>query len=308
MNATDSATVRRGFLAALGAYCLWGALPLFYKWFGDVPAQEILAHRVLWSFVITGAAIALMGRGGQVWTILASRRGRRAFAASGLAIAINWGVYIWSVANARIVEASMGYYIQPLVSVVLGALVLRESLSRRQGVAVALVILGVAVMVAAEGRLPWIALVLAASFGAYGLLRKVAPAESLVGLFIETMLVTPLALGYLAFITSEGSSHFTDSVPMATMLLLTGPATAVPLLLFAFGARRLRLATVGLMMYLNPTLQMLIAVLVFGEAFTGAHAATFACIWAGILVYSIDPRALARRLAGAGGKGPARPR
>ncbi len=297
MTVPDPAAVRRGFLAALGAYVSWGALPLFYKWFGAVPAEEILAHRVVWSFVVTGAAVLLMRRGGQVLALLGSRRGLTAFAASGLAIAVNWGIYIWSVANAHLVEASMGYYIQPLVSVVLGALVLRERLNRRQGVAVALVVAGVAAMVVAEGRLPWIALALAVSFGTYGLLRKVAPAESLVGLFVETMLVAPLAAVYLVLLAGTGAGHFTDGAAMTAMLVLSGPATAVPLLLFAFGARRLRLATVGLMMYLNPTLQMLIAVLLFGEPFTAGHAATFAFIWAGIIVYTVDPRAATRAWA-----------
>jgi chloramphenicol-sensitive protein RarD len=286
----------RGVAYAVATYLAWGLLPLYFKALRAVPAVEVLAHRVVWSLLLLAA-------------ILAARSGARGFAApfrklpvlavSTVLIATNWLVYIWAVQSGRVLEASLGYFVNPLVNVLLGVAFLGEALSGRQRAAVALAAAGVAVLVARAGTVPWIALALAASFGLYGLLRKRAAIEPLGGLLVETALLAPPALAYLAWRAGTGAGAF-GSAPRTTLLLAAaGPITALPLVAFGLAVHRLRLSTLGLVQYLAPTGQFLLAVLLYREPFGAAHAAAFALIWSSLALYSWD--ALARARAARGG-------
>lgn len=290
--------VRAGFLAALGAYSVWGVSPLYFKLLASVPALEVVAHRVLWALAVLAVAITLRRGWTEVLSILADRRKLVVFVGSAAAITINWVTFVHAVTTGHALEASLGYYIFPLVTVLLAAVFLKETFTKRQAGALVLVVAGVVALVIGLGVVPWVALTLAVSFSVYGLLRKIAPAESLVGLFVETIVLMPLVVGYLGWLEATGAGHFIDPPEgwaITALLLAAGPLTAVPLFLFAFAARRLRLATIGLMQYMNPTMQFLLATLVFGEAFTVPHAVAFVLIWTGIAVYSIDPKRLRRR-------------
>ena len=279
---------RSGALAALGAFMLWGVFGLYFKALGAIPAPEILAHRILGGAVFAALLMAVFGGFRETRAILADRARLWRLGASALAIAVNWGVFVWAVAHGRALEASLGYYIYPLVAVLLGRVLLGETMTRRQGAAVLLVTLGVGWQASHGDGVPWLALVLAVSFGIYGLLRKTIAVPALAGLLVETAWLIPLALGYL-LVTGGGTAPELGGTMLA-LLALAGPVTAIPLALFAFGARRLKLSTIGLMMYLNPTLQMLVAVFVLGETFTAAHAVTFAAIWAGVALYAWPTR------------------
>lgn len=291
-----SPATRAGFIAAVSAYGVWGVSPLFFKLLAAVAPLEVVAHRVLWAALVLAGVLAVRGGWREVLAILSSRRKLVVFIASATVITINWVTFVHAVSTGHALEASLGYYIFPLVTVLMGAVFLKETFSRRQAGALGLVVAGVAALVIGLGTLPWVALTLAVSFGLYGLLRKTAPAESLVGLFVETLVLLPLVLLYLGSAEAAGQGAFLHppdggwTVPL--LLLAAGPLTAVPLFLFGYAARRLRLATLGLMQYMNPTMQFLLATLVFNETFTTAHAVAFAFIWCGIAVYSIDPRRL----------------
>ena len=284
-------SARAGTVAAVLAFLLWGLFPLYWKMLAAVPAVEIVAHRTAWGFVAVAAWVTLRGRW-QDARAVASRPGTIArLAGSAVLIALNWLLYVWAVVHDHVVEASLGYFINPLVNVLLGVLVLGERLSRAQWLAVALAAAGVAVLTVGHGRLPWIALALAVTFGLYGLARKTVGADAVVGLLWETGLLAPLAAGWLLSLEARGSGAFGSAHPGASALLaLGGAVTAVPLVLFALGARSLPLSTVGLLQYLSPSIQFLLAVLVFREPFTAAHAATFACIWAALAVLTWDLR------------------
>lgn len=297
-TAAADPTIRAGFAAAVGAYGIWGISPLFFREIAMVPPLEVVAHRILWALVVLALVITIRGGWTETIAILRDRKKALVFVASATAITVNWITFVHAVTSGRALEASMGYYIFPLVTVMLGAVFLKERFSPRQMVALGLVIGGVAALVIGLGRLPWVTLTLACSFAMYGLLRKTAPAESLVGLFLETILLSPIVLVFLAWLEWTGAGHFIGAPEggwVTTLLVLAGPLTAVPLFLFAFAARRMRLATLGLMQYMNPTLQFLLATLIFGEAFTTPHAVAFGLIWTGIAVYSIDPARLRRR-------------
>jgi chloramphenicol-sensitive protein RarD len=279
-----TASRRAGVAAVLAAYLTWGLFGLYFKTLAAVPAPEVLAHRILGSLVVALPALILSGQMGEAMAVLRSWRRLRPLVASALAIAVNWGVFIFAVAGGRALEASMGYFLFPLVSILLGRILLGERLSRRQGVALGLVALGVGWLVARGGSVPWVALILASSFGLYGLLRKITPVSALAGLFVEAVVLAPFAALYLALIGGGVAPGLGASVLVP--LAFAGPLTAGPLILFAFGARRLRLSTLGVMMYINPTVQMLVAVLALGESFDAAHGVAFAAIWAGLAVYS----------------------
>lgn len=282
---------RAGALAALGAFLCWGVFGIYFKALGHVPAPEVLAHRILGGALFALLFQAVWGRLGEITAALRDAKVRNGLMLSSLAIGVNWGFFIWAVANGRALEASLGYFIFPLVSVALARLVLKESLSPRQLAAVVLAGLGVGWLVLGGGGLPWVALILAFSFGAYGLLRKTIVVGAMAGLFVEAVLLAPLAVLYLLWRGAEGVVPFGDGVTLA-LILVAGPLTAIPLALFAYGARRLKLSTLGLMMYINPTVQMLVAVFVFGETFTTAHGIAFGAIWLGLAVYSWPARRL----------------
>lgn len=291
MNARAIAAANPRSLAgagyALGAFGLWGTFPLYFKAVASVPATEVLAHRVVWSVFW----VALLLFGVRQWpAVRAALRDRRVVGrllVSALLIATNWLVFIWAVAHDRVLEASMGYFITPLVNVLLGRLVLGEQLHRLQWLAVGCAGAGVAFMLARFGALPWVSLTLAVTFASYGLARKTAPVGAIPGLFVETLLLGPVALGYLLLLAGEGAGTFGHAgIGFDLLLAAAGLVTATPLILFAQAARRLRLASVGLFQYLTPTCQLLLAVLAFGEPFTQTHAVTFACIWVGLALYS----------------------
>lgn len=275
-------------LAALATFVSWGLFGLYFKTLSHVPAPEVLAFRVLGGAVSALVVQIALGRMGEVWPIILNPRVALRLGASALAIAVNWGVFLWAVANGRALEASVGYYIFPLLSVVLGWAALGERMTKRQIVAFVIVTIGVGWLVAHGHGVPWVALLLAVSFCLYGLLRKTIAVPALAGLLVETGWLVPLAVAYLLW---QGGGAVMSADPVTWGLLaLAGPVTAVPLVLFAFAARRLRLSSIGLMMYINPTVQMLVAVFVFGEAFTSAHMVTFIAIWAGVVLYAWPTR------------------
>jgi chloramphenicol-sensitive protein RarD len=284
---------QQGFIAALAAYLIWGVSPIFFHSLGALSPFEVVAHRVVWSLVTITVVMVATGRMGQALAILRNPRQVLIFAGSALAITINWVVFVHAATTGHGLDASLGYYVFPLLTVVLAAVVLKERFSRRQGLALAIVVAGVMIMIIGRGNLPWITLVLAFSFGAYG---------SLVGLFVETLLLAPLALAYLVYqhFAGQGLTHMESSGFLWAMLVIGTPLwTGLPLFLFAFGARRLRLSTVGLMQYINPTCQFIIATLVFNETFTPLHAVVFSVIWLGIIARpcrtTLDPTPLSFR-------------
>ncbi len=271
------------------AFACWGAFPLYFKALQAVPPLEMMAHRIAWSLGFVALVLAAQRRWAWLAPALADRRLLWGCAASAGLIALNWFLYIWAVVNARVVEASLGYFINPLVNVLLGAVVLKETLRRGQWLAVAVASAGVAWLTWLGGALPWIALALAGTFGLYGLLRKTAPLGALEGLAMETLLLGPLAIGGLAWLGWQGQSAFVAAPGWTQALVLaSGPITAIPLLLFAAGARRIPLSLLGLLQYIGPTLQLLVGVWLFGEAFEPARLAGFALIWAALALYSAE--------------------
>lgn len=289
---------RMGLAAAIGAYLFWGFAPFYFKALTHVPPLEILAHRVVWSVVFLLPLVAWRGQ----WRVLAGalRPGPVLWSllASSALIAVNWLTFIWAVVNARLLDASLGYFINPLVNVLLGVAVLGERLRRAQVLAVAVAAAGVAVQTAALGRIPWVAVILAVSFSLYALMRKTARLESLIGLAAETTLLLPLGLAYAAWLAAAGRGALGgDSLETDALLALAGVVTAVPLILFAYGARRLSLTTMGLLQYISPSLQFLAAWLAFGEELDGARLAGFGLIWAALAVYTWDGIGAARRRA-----------
>jgi chloramphenicol-sensitive protein RarD len=280
---------RAGTLYAFLAFLAWGFNPVYFKVVKDVPVVEVVAHRVVWAILLLTIVVSIGRRWPSILRALFDRRALATLAASTALLSSNWALYVWAVANARILETSIGYFINPLLSVLLGMVFLGERLNRVQMVAVALAALGVANLTWHYGQLPWIALYLAGSFGLYGLVRKTAPVEALGGLFIETLILLPAALVYLFWLAANGTGTFTrDDLSFDLVLMLAGPVTAFPLLWFAAAARRLKLSTVGFFQYLAPSTQFVLAVFVYGEPFTHAHAVTFPLIWAALALLTVD--------------------
>lgn len=286
----SAGAVRGGLLLALGAYAIWGVLPLYFRWLGDnVPALEVLAHRVVWSLLLLVIAVTALRR----WTVIRAALAPRTLgmlAVSALLIATNWLVYIWAVNSHQTLAASLGYFINPLVNVALGVAVLGERLRRWQGVAIGIAGIGVAAMALGAAETLWISLTLAVSFGVYGLVRKVVAIDSLGGLLVETALLTPPSLGYLLI----AGKSFGHSAGMDIKLVMLGAVTAAPLLMFAAAARRLPYSSMALLQYVAPTLQFLVAVLVFGEKLWALHVLVFALIWLGCAIFAWDSFRAAR--------------
>jgi len=286
-----------GTLYALAAFGLWGFTPIYFKAVAEVPATEVFAHRVVWGALLLCAILLLRGRGDMLLRELRTPRRLRFYCASTLFLSCNWLVFIWAIQHSHILQVSLGYYINPLVNVLLGMVFLRERFSLTQTAAVVLAAAGVLIMVAGFGAVPWIALVLAFSFATYGLLRKTAAIGAMLGLCMEVLLLLPVALAYLGLRAWNGTGAFHLLSPgIDLLLMLAGPITALPLLCFLEAARRLRLSTLGLLQYLAPTLQFLLAVFAYGEPFDHRQLVTFACIWIALAVYSRD--AFAARRAG----------
>ncbi len=294
----QAANPRRGYILGLTAYIIWGLFPLYFKAIASVPAVEIIVHRVLWS-ALFGSLLLLVWKHPGWWRELRENPRRLAILAlSGTLIATNWLIYVWSVNNGRMLEASLGYYINPLVNVLLGMLLLGERLRRIQWLAVGLATVGVAQQVWQVGSLPWVSLALALSFGVYGLIRKQAPVKALPGLVVETWMLVPIALGWLLLnpvATSAQAEFWTTSE--AWWLVAAGPITLVPLVSFNAAARHLPYTTLGFLQYIAPTLVLSQAVLLFGEHLSSSTLIAFMFIWAGLAIYSVDAWFSLRRRA-----------
>lgn len=282
-----------GIASATGAYLIWGFLPLYWKLMQSVPSLEILAHRVVWCFVFM-VFVLLASRGLKSFRAEFSRLAHRPGQLAGLLaasflISLNWLTFIWAVNNNHIIQTSLGYYINPLVSVLLGILVLKERLSLWQVFSFLLALAGVLNMTLHFGSFPWIALTLAISFGLYGLLKKMINLGAVAGTTAETLIITPVALTYLGYVHKAGQGAFGPGEPLVTGLLVgTGVITAVPLILFAGGAIRLPLATVGFLQYISPTITLVLGVFLYHEAFTAAHMVSFILIWTALTIYSLS--------------------
>lgn len=288
-----------GLIAGLGAYVLWGFLPILFKLLDGVPSATIVADRTIWSLIFVGAILLIAGRMPEVRAALTDRPTLRSMLISSLLLAGNWLIYVWAVETGQVLEASFGYFINPLVNVALGMVFLGERQNRWQALAIAIAIVAIAIQAIGIGGVPYIALSLAFSFAGYGYFRKTAKVSSTPGLFVETLLLLPLAAGYLifTFFRDGGLGPHADPYFMG-MLLLTGPATALPLLLFAFALQRLRLTTIGMLQYLAPSIAFVLAITLFGEELNATRLLSFGLIWLSLVVYTVDS-VLRRRIKSA---------
>lgn len=287
MNAPKNEDSLAGFGYALTAYLLWGALPIFMKAVAHISPAEVIAHRVIWSVPIAGVILLYRGRLGDVWTALRTPRFLAMGAATAALISVNWGIYVWSIGAGHALDAALGYYINPLFSVFLGAVLLKERLSGAQKAAIALAAVAVAVLTIEAGRLPWAALGLTVTWGFYAYLKKSLPIGPNQGFLLEVLILLIPALGYVAWLTVTGTGHFMMGVTSDTALLAScGIVTAVPLMVYANGAKLLKLSTIGIMQYISPTMIFLVAVFLFGEPFGTARMIAFPIIWAALAIYT----------------------
>jgi chloramphenicol-sensitive protein RarD len=278
-----------GLALGFSAYLLWGFFPVFFKALVDVTPLEILAHRIIWSTLF----LVLLISGRKQWRVLSAilknRKDCLRLLVTAILISTNWLVFIIAIESGYVLQASLGYFITPLVNVLLGRLLLSERLRSWQKVSVCLVVIGVLCQIFVVGPFPWIALILASTFGLYGLMRKTASFDSLTGLTGETLVITPIALAYLIWLAlSDNMVFWHGALKFDLLLPASGIVTAIPLLLFAAATRRLRLSTIGFLQYITPTLHFLLAVLLYKESFTAAHMLSFALIWTALIIYSID--------------------
>lgn len=284
-NSTASEARRTGFLAGLAAYGFWGVLPIYFKQIPDVSSLDIVAHRILWSVPLLGVLLLATRRLPALRAAVSDRRTLRLLAITAVLIAINWLLYIYAIVNGHILAGSLGYYLNPLANVVLGRVVLKERLTWLQWAAVALAAIGISALAVGALDQLWISLSLCVSFASYGLLRKIAPVDSAVGLTVETGLLLPIALGWLFWGLAAGDPSFGATSHDTLFLLAAGLVTTVPLLLFTAAARALRYSTLGMLQFIAPTLQFLLAVGIYGEKFTTAHAIAFGAIWTALAIY-----------------------
>ncbi len=298
-NLPQASDSPKGFAFALGAYLLWGILPLYMKAMAHIPPTEVIAHRVIWSLPIAGAVLVWQGRAGEVRAAIARPRLLAMAALSASLISINWLIYVWSIGNDRAIEAALGYYINPLFSICLAALFLGERLSRLQLAAVALAAMAVVVLTVDAGSLPAVAVGLTLSWGFYAFFKRSLPLGPNQGFTLEVLLLFLPASAYLLWLVVNGSSHFGSNWRDTLLLAGCGPVTAIPLMFYANGAKLLRLSTIGIMQYITPTMVFLIAVWLFGEPFDGAKRIAFPMIWAALVIYSytLIREARARRRA-----------
>ena len=288
--------MKSGIVSAIGAYALWGVFPIYWKSVQAVPAVEVVCHRMVWSFVFV--ALLLVGKNQWEWLRRAGKSPATliTFVGTSCLLALNWFTYIWAVNSGHIVDSSLGYFINPLISVLLGMIFLGERLRSWQWVAILVALGGVIFLTLGYGSFPWIALTLAITFGLYGLLRKTAPLGALEGLSLEMTILFLPALAYLVYLELVGVASFGHTGATTSVLLaLTGVATALPLIWFTQGARKVTLATVGILQYIAPTLQFLLGVLVYGETFTTTRLVGFGAIWSALLIYSIEGAVEGRR-------------
>lgn len=286
----------RGFAFALAAYLFWGFLPLYLRELSHISPAEVIAHRVIWSVPLAGALLWAIGRVGDIPAAFRSRRTLAMAAMTAALISVNWGIYVWSISAGKAMEAALGYYINPLFSIFLGAALLGERLSRLQWVAITLAAAAVVLLTYEAGRLPLVALGLTLSWGLYAYLKKSLPIGPNQGFLLEVLLLTPPALAYITYLTLTGQGHFLTGSPDVTWLLLgCGAITAIPLILFANGTKLLRLSTIGIMQYIAPTMIFLIAVFVFEEEFDRARAIAFSMIWVALILYTFAMLRQAKR-------------
>ncbi|WP_163101219.1 EamA family transporter RarD [Peribacillus alkalitolerans] len=283
---------REGIIFAALSYFIWGIVPLYWKWLDHVGAEEILAHRVIWSFVFMVIILLCTKK----WShfviyfkeILKNQKKLFALTVASVLVSMNWGIFIWAINADRILDTSLGYYINPLISVLLGVIILKEKLSRPQVISVILAAIGVIILTIHFGKFPIVSFFLAITFGLYGLAKKMINADASIGLTMETLMVTPIAIGYFLFITFQGKSMFASSMDTALLLIGGGVATALPLLFFAKGAQKVSLSMLGFLQYIAPTLTLLIGVFIYHEEFTKTHLVSFIFIWAGLIIYSLS--------------------
>jgi chloramphenicol-sensitive protein RarD len=287
---------RQGFLYALGAYTIWGIFPIYWKALHQVSAIELIGHRIIWSFLTLLSVLTFSGQIGVFWNYLSHSQTRRYYLLAALLISVNWLVYVWGVNTGHIVETSLGYFINPLLSVFLGVVVLRERLRPLQWLPILLAAAGVLYLTLVYGRVPWIALTLAFTFALYGLVKKLAPLNSLHGLSLETAILFLPALAYLLYEEIQGRATFLHTDTRTTLLLLAaGLVTTVPLLMFASAARRIPLSAIGLMQYIAPSLQFLIGVLIYHEPFNRHHLLGFSLVWMALAIFAAEMIAQERR-------------
>jgi len=278
-----------GLPQALGAYVAWGLMPIFFKALTTVAPLEVVAHRIVWGALLLVVILALGGRLRELGEVLRSRRSMATLGATALLIAINWLIYIWAVFNDHVVAAALGYYLNPLLNVVLGYVVLKESLSRAQLFAIALAAIGVAVLAAGALSTLWVSLALAASFGTYGLIKKMTPVRPMVGMATETLILSPVALGFLVWLAIGGAGAFGGQSRDIDLLLIAGGAvTAIPLVLFASAAKKMKLATLGIIQYLAPTIVFILGLMVFEQPLAPAKFFSFVLIWIAVSIFIAD--------------------
>lgn len=277
----------RGFLFALSAYLMWGFLPFYMKAVAHIPAAEVIAHRITWSIPIAALLLWWLGRTSDIKVALGTPRTLMMGTLTASLITINWGVYVWAIGNDRALETALGYYINPLFSVFLGAVVLGEKLTRAQMVAIGLAVIAVGLLTWESGGLPWVSIVLALSWGFYALFKKTLPIGPAQGFFLEVLILCVPALGYIFYLQATGAGHFgTTGMTDVWLMLGCGVVTAVPLILFANGAKLLRMSTIGIMQYIAPTMIFVIAIFIFHEPFSSERALAFALIWVALAIYT----------------------
>ncbi len=296
-SAAHAPSSAKDFCIGLSAFVMWGLMPLFWNLLRDIPAQEIIGHRVIWSVVFLIPVVMYTRCWPEIMTALRDPAVAMRCFLSGALVTGNWYLHVWAVNSGHVLETSLGYYINPLMNVAVGAIFFHERLNRIQCCAIALATFGVLIMVIGHGHVPWVGLGLASSFLVYGIMRKTVKVNALAGLFIETSMIAPFALVWLLWLDSQGTGSFGHVPPMQSVFLaLAGLATSVPLLCFSYAARTLRLTTIGLMQYTGPTISFILGTFFFCEPITPAHLATFACIWLALILYSFDSWRTMRRL------------
>ncbi len=289
--------INKGGLTVTLAFVLWGLFPIYWKALSALPALEILSHRIIWAFLFFIVILTFQGRWQELLTVIRNRKNLLTLMVTASLITVNWLIFIWAVNSGQIVEASLGYFINPLINVLLGVVLLREHLLRWQLVSVVLAAVGVGILTIHVGHFPLIALTLALSFGSYGFLRKTAKSESLIGLTVETGLLTPFVLIYLLWLAQTPGGEATAQGPLTWVLLVgAGVVTGIPLLLFNYGTRLIRYSTVGFLQYLAPTMQLLLGVLLYHERFSSVHLISFSFIWLGLILYTFSATGFMRKL------------
>src|SRR5215216_3041341 len=281
--------MKKGILNGIAAYVMWGVFPIYWKLLHEVPAMQVIGHRIIWSFALLILFILLTKQWKEFRSVALTAKTIGIYSIAGVLLTINWLVYVWGVNAGFIVETSLGYFINPLLSVLLGVIFLHERLRATQWIPVGIAAFGVVYLTAVYGRLPWIALSLAFSFGFYGFVKKLAPLGSLYGLTLETGIAFPLALIYLLIVEMNGSAAFAHESPSTTLLLIgAGAVTTIPLLMFASAAKQIPLSVVGLLQYIAPTIQFLIGIFIYKEAFDRSHLIGFGIVWVALVIFWVE--------------------